>query len=268
MPERERDVNTEDRTQALLSVLSIASLSLDRLPAEEEVLALERPPSTLCHFCQKVVNKFNTEDYSGYVDHYDSLPALKTSAENGCGLCAQMVFALGDPTLSKPFDQARPPFESRIYPVPLGDRDVNWEVRRWGKPNLHNPNRPLFEVAVRRSLTPSKCCILSWRISISKYLAHFVILFRFAIRNWMESSTESTRKHQGFLAIMPVLVKGMFRIAWALQKISEAVETHPPHIPKGRRAKDKALFRAGCIYQICNVESLLGTPQIYEAAQR
>jgi hypothetical protein len=145
-----------------LSLLSIVNPHLDSLPVEEENIAFEKKPSTLCQFCQEIVNSFNSQDCSN-LPHCESLPTLTALSENGCGLCAQMVFAINQFPFFILDDQARPSLKGRIYfSRPRRGLGRGWELR------TAHPTKIDSMVKVRPALTPRKCYISNWCVSTSR----------------------------------------------------------------------------------------------------
>jgi hypothetical protein len=164
MSEPEQDASTESKTQETLSLLSIADRHLDSLPVEEENIAFERSPPTLCHFCLEIVKTWNIRS-DGLIDHYESLPALNASAENGCGLCVQLVYNFNQSTPFGLNDQNCFPLNGHVHSS--RPRHDGWKLGRWYEKGVVNM------VSVRPALTPRKCYISSWCVSTSKDIAHF-----------------------------------------------------------------------------------------------
>jgi hypothetical protein len=168
MTERERDVDTESRTQAPAPVLSLNGPDQDTLLVEEEFVAFERPPSPLCHFCQEIVKIWNAK-YAGpgiLLDHHVSLPALKASSENGCGICAQMLFVLDQDhsvLFELGFQVGEPHHNRALCARPCG---AGWEIG-----GLYSWEYD-SQVRVQPALTPGTCYI-SKCVPASNGIAHF-----------------------------------------------------------------------------------------------
>lgn len=129
-------------------------------------------PSTLCQFCQNVVNQLDRErqEDEPEFEHHRNFTSLQRSADAGCGLCAQFILGVEEVGIDHTVEDASEPrnsvlevtkgryffptlYKTLILPVPYTQGDLESGYYDWSQ---EKPLRVVFEVYMVPPPNPGK----------------------------------------------------------------------------------------------------------------